>query len=420
MLHQKAWAGHVGCRAEPLRRGTVWLFVCLLAILALPPVTAAHADAPHLIAFAARVAGDAHRTRVIIDFDKKPDASVRYVASPARILVDLPSTAFAFADGDLNPRGLFSHIRYGAMGPGRSRIVLTSDSPVRVDLNEVVKSPSGTGFRLVLDVTTTTPEEFAKIIKAQRWSPETAADTSPDQSVSVAPVPARGPFTVVVDPGHGGIDSGAVGVDGTLEKNVTLAFGKALAAKLEERGIRVFLTRGDDTFLSLGDRVAFGRAHGASLFISIHANSISQDSIRGATVYTLSDKASDHLAQVIAERENESDEVAGISFKGEPKGVADILVDLTRRETQVFSIGLADKIVSAFDGNVLLINNPHRYAGFRVLMAADVPSVLVELGYLSNTADEKLLNDPDWQAKVASLLVQSIVNYRSTILASGN
>lgn len=419
MVHRNGRARRIR-RAIAVRRAASGLLGCLLLMLAaIVSDTAAHADAPRLIAFAARVAGDAHRTRIVIDFDKKPDAAIHYVASPARILVDLPATAFAFSDGDLDPRGLFSHVRYGAMGPGRSRIVLTADSPVRVDLDQVIKSPSGTGFRLVLDVTTTTPDEFAKILKGQSWSPETV-DTSTDQAIAAGPLRTRGPFTVVVDPGHGGIDSGAVGVNGTLEKTVTLAFGKALAAKLKERGIRVFLTRDDDTFLSLGDRVAFGRAHGASLFISIHANSISQDSIRGATVYTLSDKASDHLAQVIAERENESDEIAGVSFKDEPKGVADILVDLTRRETQVFSIGLADKIVSSFDGNILLINNPHRYAGFRVLMAADVPSVLVELGYLSNPADEKLLNDPAWQTKVASLLVQSIVNYRSTILASGN
>lgn len=378
------------------------------------------AAASPLLAFAARVAGDEHRTRVVIDFDHKPDFAIHYVDSPPRVLVDLPATAFTFPDDSLKPRGVFDHIRYGAMGPGRARIVLGSDEPVRIDTNEVVENESGSGYRLVLDGVKVSHDAFAELLKSQSWSPESATGKSDDKPVALSPDHSGDAFTVVVDAGHGGIDSGALGVSGTLEKDVTLAFAKAFEHALKARSIQVFLTRDDDEFLTLTDRVKFGRDHAADLFVSIHADSISLKSIRGATVYTLSDRASDRMAAALAEHENEADEVAGISLSDEPDGVADILIDLTRRETQVFSIGLADKIVTAFDGDIRLINNPHRYAGFRVLKAPDVPSVLVELGYLSNPEDEKLLNDPKWRTKVAGLLTQSVLNYRSTVLASGN
>src|SRR5690606_28214504 len=144
-----------------------------------------------------------------------------------------------------------------------------------------------------------------------------------------------------------------------------------------------------------------------------------QKDIRGATVYTISDKASDSLAARLAERENLSDQIAGISLDSEPAEVADILIDLARRETQAFSISVAREVVRTFEGEVLLINNPHRHAGFRVLTAPDVPSVLLELGFLSNKEDEKLLVDPDWQKKVAGLIAKAVERYRLSVVSNG-
>src|SRR5690606_26427334 len=144
------------------------------------------------------------------------------------------------------------------------------------------------------------------------------------------------------------------------------------------------LTRDKDEFLSLSQRVQLARSEGANLLVSVHADTLRQKDIRGATVYTISDKASDSLAARLAERENLSDQIAGISLDSEPAEVADILIDLARRETQAFSISVAREVVRTFEGEVLLINNPHRHAGFRVLTAPDVPSVLLELGFLSN------------------------------------
>ena len=172
---------------------------------------------------------------------------------------------------------------------------------------------------------------------------------------------------IAVDAGHGGIDTGAIGSETKIEeKSVTLAFATQLVETLnKENGVKAFLTRDKDEFLSLPERVQVARQHSANLFISIHADTLKQRDIRGATVYTISDKASDHLAANLAARENLSDEIAGVTFKSEPAEVADILIDLTRRETQAFSVNLARSVVSSFEGQINLINNPHRHAGFR-------------------------------------------------------
>tara|TARA_R110002050_G_scaffold100837_1_gene208739 strand:+ start:31 stop:651 length:621 start_codon:yes stop_codon:yes gene_type:complete len=203
-----------------------------------------------------------------------------------------------------------------------------------------------------------------------------------------------------------------------MEKDITLAFAESLKAALEEKdGIRVAMTRTDDSFLSLSARVRRARDEAADLLISLHADSIAVRSLRGATVYTLSDKASDAVAQSLVDQENREDAIVGVSLENAPEDIAAILVDLARTETRVFSTGLAQQVITSFEGQVRLINNPLRHAGFRVLQAPDVPSVLVEMGYLSNREDEKLLNDEEWRENTAQLLAQSVENYRETILA---
>ena len=203
-----------------------------------------------------------------------------------------------------------------------------------------------------------------------------------------------------------------------MEKNVTLAFAEALKTALEAKdGIKVAMTRTDDSFLSLSARVRLARDKAADLLISLHADSISVRSLRGATVYTLSDKASDALAQSLADQENREDTIVGASLENAPEAIAAILIDLARTETRVFSSGLAQQVINSFEGQVKLIKNPLRHAGFRVLQAPDVPSVLVEMGYLSNREDEKLLNDEEWRKSTAQLLAQSVENYREMILA---
>jgi N-acetylmuramoyl-L-alanine amidase len=406
---------------ETLFRVAAGAIVAVLSLSLVTPALAVSATAAPLLAFSARIAGDDARTRLIIDFDRKPDFKVHYVANPYRVLIDLPETAFGLKAEELEARGIFSDIRYGTMAAGRSRIVLTASRPVGVVLAEVQEEQGAASYRLVIDTAIVTDQAFQALMEKQSWQ-EAAAPASAEQTPVMLPGSrADGPFVIAVDAGHGGIDNGARGgVTKTEEKHVTLAFARQLTEALNALpGTRAILTRDKDEFLSLSQRVQLARNEGANLLISIHADTLKQKDIRGATVYTISDKASDSLAASLAERENLSDQIAGISFVDEPAEVADILLDLTRRETQAFSINLAQSIVSNFKDQVLLINNPHRHAGFRVLTAPDVPSILLELGFMSNKDDEKLLVDPAWQKKVAGLVAKAVEQYRSTVVANG-
>lgn len=367
-----------------------------------------------LIAYAARIAGDDARTRIVIDFDRKPEFSLHYTAKPNRLIVDLNETAFGFAPADLEAKGLFQDIRYGRMGEQQSRIVLSARRPVKAMLAAVQPNEPGKGYRLVLDCEVVPQHVFADLIKMQTWNgTEKVAGGKMDRIGDKDAPPKSEDFLIAIDAGHGGIDTGALGASGNVvEKDVTLAFAKALADRInQEKGIHAFLTRDDDTFISLSERVVIARQRGAKLFISLHADTLRQKDIRGATVYTISDKASDALAANLAQRENKSDGIAGVEIKDEPAEVTDILVDLTRRETQAFSIQLAENVLKSFEGQIDVINNPLRHAGFRVLQAPDVPSILVELGFLSNADDEKLLVDPDWQKTMAERLTNAIKTY---------
>lgn len=408
----------------PLGRWSTALLACLMVSISIliPVVQASAAEGSPLVAYAARIAGDRARTRIVIDFDRKPSFEVRYIAKPDRIVVDLPATAFAFGQDDLKARGLFNDIRYGSMGPDSARIVLTAERPAKLALAEVQVDEAGKGYRLVLDSEMVTEEVFSGLVKSQAWNSQAVpvAATRGDR-IGEPEEGSANDFVIAIDAGHGGIDNGAIATETkTPEKEITLAFAKALLKRLSgERGIKAFLTREGDEFLSLSERVTIARQHRANLFISLHADKLRQPYIRGATVYTISDKASDNMAADLAERENLADEVGGVDLASEPAEVTDILLDFTRRETQAFSISMANAVVRSFEGQVALINNPHRYAGFRVLQAHDVPSVLLELGFLSNKEDEKVLLDEKWRAKIADLVTEAIKRYRAPIIANG-
>jgi N-acetylmuramoyl-L-alanine amidase len=217
---------------------------------------------------------------------------------------------------------------------------------------------------------------------------------------------------VVLDPGHGGVDPGAIGPAGTYEKNITLPVARELARQLNALGhYRVHLTRDQDEYIPLHDRVARARAAGAELFLSIHADALPDPAARGATVFTLSEKASDAEAAAIAASENKADLVAGIDLSRHPAVVSDILFDLARRETNNLSIQLARALVSELSRRVHLLNNSHRSAGFAVLKAPDVPSALVEIGCISNRIEEQRLQQPAYQRVLAAGLSRSIGDY---------
>ncbi len=397
--------------------------ICVVAFVVMGQASASASatDTPteKLLAYAARIVGDDARTRIVLDFDAKPDFEVRYIASPDRIVIDLPATAFGFSADALAPTGLFSDIRFGSMDDSSARLVLTAARPARLVTAQAVPNEDGKGFRLVLDAELVPQQDFEALVKAQAWTP--AATPLPIDPSQTPVDPATSEFVIAIDAGHGGIDTGATGTGSkTAEKDITLAFAKVLHDKLgKEPGIRAVLTRDTDRFLSLSERVVVARQKGAQLLISLHADTLRQSDIRGATVYTISDKASDHMAAQLAERENFSDTLGGVELPAETAEVNDILLDLTRRETQAFSISLAQAVVGSFEGQISLINNPHRHAGFRVLQAPDMPSILLELGFLSNKDDEKLLLDPVWREKVADLLVEAVRRYRAPLVANG-
>ena len=405
--------GHV---AAGSCRSALFLLLAMVFI-AFAPVCRA-ADVP-LQAISYKMAGDATKMRVVMNFDAEPDVKWLLLRGPNRLVIDLPNTKFSIDPKDMKARGLVTHVRYGNVEAGTSRLVLTGKGPFLVDRFDVLKNEDGNGFRLAVDLSAASEREFEAALAVQAQT--TGSIVSADKGDRVAARPAAGRrFTIVIDPGHGGFDGGAEGLNGTVEKNVTLAFATELRDKLAATSrYNVFMTRETDQFLRLDDRVRIARQHEADLFISIHADTISMKGIRGATVYTVSDKASDAEAQALADRENLSDQLAGIEIKNDSPEVTDILIDLIRRETHSFSMSFAHTLVGQLATSVSLINNPHRFAGFKVLKAPDVPSVLVELGYLSNAKDEAQLLDAEWRGKAAQSITDAVALFASARTGTG-
>ncbi|MBD1549311.1 N-acetylmuramoyl-L-alanine amidase [Roseibium aggregatum] len=390
------------------------MFAFALAFAQVPSPARAAAENENLVHVSgARIAGDEDRTRFVLDLDQQLSPVISALADPYRLIIDLPEITFDLpADTGREGRGLIKAWRYGLFAKGKSRIVLDVSEPVAIDKTFVLPAVDDQPARMVIDIVKTSREGFLKFVQSSSAKPvRTANREEGGKGDRLAKADLRDKPLIMLDPGHGGIDTGAIGVAGTLEKAVVLEFSDILKRKLEETGrYTVRMTRDDDTFIPLGERVEIGHRQQADLFISVHADSVvrGRSLARGATVYTLSDRASDQLAQEIAESENMSDVIAGVQLEDEPADVADILIDLARRETRNFSVFFARSLVSELKSAVRLIHNPHRSAGFRVLKANDVPSVLVELGYLSNSHDEKLLISDEWRERMADAMVEAV------------
>jgi N-acetylmuramoyl-L-alanine amidase len=366
-----------------------------------------------------RLGGDDHSLRFVVDLSRKIDLAVFTLADPYRVVVDLPEVVFKLPSriGD-HGRGLVTAFRYGLVMRGGSRIVLDTKGPVKVNKAFVLDAGDGQPARLVLDLSATDRAGFLRnIALANR---ERRADASRSEIVP-KPVPNGDPRPLIVlDPGHGGIDDGARAPSGEQEKAVVLAFGLVLRDKLEKTGkYRVAMTRSDDTFIPLGERVRFARAHNASLFISLHADFIPrrEGQAEGASVYTLSERASDAEAARLAESENKSDVIAGVDLSSEPNGVANILIDLAQRETKAYSVQFARTLVSDLKPSTRLHQRPLKSAGFVVLKAPDIPSVLVELGYVSTKDDLMNLMSPAWRSRTADSIVQAVDTFFAPRLA---
>lgn len=385
------------------------------AVHAAGPKAAADWDPSGMaVAIAAEVTTEGNRTRLLFTLSKSVAAHAFVLERPDRAIIDLPEVNFQLpAEAGRRRTGLVSSFRYGLFAAGRSRIVIDLAQPALVaDVSVTTRRLDG-AVLLSVELSRTDRETFAKAA--------VSADQTALRPTSVAPGPAADRRPVIaIDAGHGGIDPGARAGE-VLEKDIVLGFAQDLRKRLEaSQRYRVFLTRDGDVFIPLDERVKRARAAKADLFISIHADTIASHQVRGATVYTGSEQASDEESASVAERENSSDQQAGFRGPEQPEQVADILQDLTLRETRGFSQRFAGQLVQGLSPATRLNVRPHREAGFRVLRAFDIPSVLLELGYMSSQQDIALLTSEAWRERMTGALALAVDRFFATRLANGS
>jgi len=428
--------------SRPLVPYLTVIFVCVVShgALAAPVVTDI------------RIGAQRDVTRIVFEFTDAMNARVFALAAPYRVVIDLPEVGWRLPPRPLpSASGVYDKLRYGLYKPGNSRVVLDLLQPARIR-NAFMLAPNGAkGYRLVLELRATSR---AKFLAAKKTGPimlsSNALVRMPAQSVSaptkrvrqlpptiraakranvkkavpqqdtrfpLAPRkpdfrPKRPRYTVVIDPGHGGVDPGTIGATGTYEKHIALSMSRAIREALKKFGIyRVKLTRDRDIFIPLRERIEIGREAGADLFISVHADSIRKPNIRGASVYTLSERASDKEAAALAEKENKADLIAGIDLSGNDEMINSILIDMAQRKTLDKSSHFATILVGELKQRTKLLRNTHRFAGFAVLKAPDVPSVLLEVGFLSNVHDERALKTPAYRKKIAMGVAKAVNRY---------
>ncbi len=416
----------------------------------------------------ARIASNAEKTRFTAELNFAIGYNVYVLANPYRVIIDLPDAVFDLAPGTGDvARGLVSRFRYGQLDNNRSRIVIDVTGPVLIQNSYAVRAKDDRPARLIIDLIATDAETFAKINqvdqvanlvakeqartdqndgiipreqpmvstggtgdtdstgsktndpiadllrgKALKSKTHKSKKPAPKQKLAKQAPNRRKKLTIVIDPGHGGIDTGTSAKSGLSEKALVLVFSKQLRAKLLSLGrYKVIMTRSTDKFVPLRKRVAIAHGNKADLFIAIHADSIKYSAVRGTTIYTLSETASDAEAAALAAKENRADIIGGVDLAGENKEITNILIDLAQRETKNLSLYFAKSAINGLKRVTRMARRPMRAAGFVVLKAPDVPSVLVELGYLSNKRDAKLLANKAWQAKVAKALARSVDSF---------
>jgi N-acetylmuramoyl-L-alanine amidase len=415
----------------------VWALLCAAALLCLGAGhgSAAEGESPNPIAASnfpiaseVRLAGDAKQTRFVLDLDKTIQFRAFTLADPYRVVVDIPQISFQLKAGaGTAGRGLIKAFRYGLVMPGGSRIVFDLTGPAKIANSYVLEPANGQPSRLVLELEQVDRTTFVQSLGAE-GRPElkpaisdAAAATVSETSAALKPAaPADSRPVVVIDPGHGGLDNGTQ-AGGASEKELVLEFGLALRDRIEKSGkYRVVMTRTDDTFIPLADRVKVARNESAALFVSIHADALPrhEGDAHGATIYTLSDRASDAEAERLAETENKADAIGGVNLTEEPTEVADILIELAQRETRTFSNRFARLLMGEMKTTVRMHKRPLKSAGFKVLKAPDVPSVLVELGYVSNKGDLKRMVSESWRNRTVESMVQAIDAFFAKRLAT--
>ncbi len=415
------------CPAVLLRLFTL----CGLVVACLLSAAMAQTVGKQPVALEARLEGDRAVSVLTVTLTHKVDVDIYPMQSPDRLIIDLPAVNFQIPPAFKSARTpLVKMVRYGLLGADKARIIIDLAAPALAGKITTQMVASGFARELSIEIKAVEPSLFA--MKAQEAEfakrsqmltsekPAIAAGTVAPQSNGKGKAGDRRPL-IMLDPGHGGPDTGAVGLNNISEKDVVMAFARDLKALLESRGLyRVMMTRETDVFVPLDERVRFSRHNNASLFVSIHADRLATATeVHGFTVYTGSEKATDAESAILAESENRADAMAGADSVAAREDISDILDDLVRRETRSHSALFARTLLGRMEASGQVMNkNPHRSAGFRVLRAPDVPSVLLELGYLSSKTDISKLSDSVFREKMTGDIADAIQRFFATTQAN--
>lgn len=352
-----------------------------------------------------RIGQHPSKTRIVLDVSSRVAFETFVLSDPYRVVVDLPEVKWRLKGSKIGRSGTVSAYRYGLFAKGKARLVLDVKTPVKVKKAFLLPPNGNSRYRIVVDLVSVSRAEVLAARKPSRPRPSTPTPVA-------RPKAPKSKTIIVVDAGHGGVDPGTKGANGVWEKHIVLSHALELSRQLRAtRRYHVIMTRKRDVFLPLRRRVEIARSKGADLFISLHADSISNPSFRGAHIYTLSESGSDKEAEELAAKENKSDIIAGVDFSAQSEDVTSILIDLAQRETMNQSAVFARLMAGELRKSTTVVRRAHRFAGFVVLKAPDVPSVLLELGYLSNPAEARMLGRKGPRRKIAKAVVRSIDRY---------
>jgi N-acetylmuramoyl-L-alanine amidase len=377
-------------------------------------------SASTVAAEAAFVTTDGTRTRLALDLTAAVEFQVFRLTTPDRVVVDLSNVEFTMplAAGRTGA-GLVRSFRFGAFAPGKSRVVVETTGPVQVQVARLLREGARGRHRLEVDLVASSAVQLteSELAAARDGVARLKHGDAAAEQASPPPPATKQLPTIVIDPGHGGVDTGAEGTSGA-EKDIVLAVARELNRTLLATGhYRVVMTRESDVFVSLERRLRLSQQHQAQLFISLHTDSLEQrqlaGAIRGATIYTLSHRASDEQARRLADKENAADLLVGAQLpaEGGQDDVKSILFDLLARETNSLALNFRQLTVKHMRNRIRLSRDPQRAANFVVLRQAETPAVLIELGFISHAEEEKQMRSPEWQRQVATSLTTAIEDY---------
>ena len=358
-------------------------------------------------------------TRFVLDLSKEIQPRIFLLSAPNRVVIDLPNTTWKQSN-NVTASGVVEGYRHGLFSANVYRIVLDLNAAATVHKAFTLPARGGYGDRYVVDLKRSSQTQFNAAVKSTRANRMSAVAVT--ASAPTPPVVRRsdGKRVIVVDPGHGGVDPGTLGRGGANEKTITLKISKAIKRQLEATGrYKVYLTREKDIYIPHRRRFGKAKMVGADLFISVHVDSIKNPKVRGGTVYTLNEKASDSEAARLAAKENKSDVLAGVDLAETNNEVSNILIELAQRETMNSSARFAEILVPEMRQQVTMHKRGHRFANLLVLKSPDVPSVLVETGYITNKADARMLNSNEGARRISRAMSKAVDKYFETLVAQG-